>query len=63
MPMYRLILSGRPKRVKPLYVFESSDDTRACEYGQSVVGRGRDIEVWQEDRLVALIKGKPIGPG
>lgn len=60
MPMYRLMLSGRPKRTKPLYAFESSDDERACDYGQSVVGRGRDIEVWQDDRFVALIKGRPI---
>jgi hypothetical protein len=59
MPYYRIYTVGADGHFAgPAQVIECTDDEEAAQKARQFVD-GHDIEVWEKDRLVALLRSEP----
>jgi hypothetical protein len=61
MPDYRAYLLGVDGRIQRAVYLDCEDDDSAIERAQQLVD-GHDVELWQNDRKIALFDRKPKSP-
>ena len=58
MAYYRAYIIGQDGHFQSAVKLDSADDDAAIETAKQLVG-GHDVEVWQQDRLVAKLQSEP----